>query len=141
MTNLSIDTSTTAAVDIAKEAEFGTAMDITCDLYSAKHELIPSISNSSNVTFVVKKLNEANLIDSCTWLKQVVTGKSGSLDCTQEENVGRVCKRWSSIQQFNTTITKVGGLLESLNATPTGCRDWAMQFSTDPASLNQLCPQ
>ena len=141
MTNLSISTTSTAqAVEIAEGEEFGIAMNVTCDLYLAKYELIPSISNSSNVTFVVRKLNEANLIDSCTWLSQVVSGSG--LDCTSDENIGRVCKRWSSIQQFKTTITRVSKLLTELsNTQATDCRTWAQQFNLTPERLDQLCPQ
>jgi hypothetical protein len=128
---------------IAENQEFGIAMNITCDLFRAKDDLIPSISNSTSVAFVVKTLNIANLQDSCSWLSEVVQSSSigGTFTCDAGDvNVRKVCKRWSHIQQFNATKTSVDAL-RTKGYRAQDCRTWAQQStaSTD-VELNQLCP-
>lgn len=151
--------SVAAALTIADNLEFSTAMDITCNLYHAKHDLLPSISDSSAVTFVVKKLNLANLKDSCAWLSEVVTNNGGNFTCDvnitktcngnstcdAEElnpNIAKTCKRWSSIKQFGTTSDKVNSLASS-SSSSTICRSWVEQVNTASSATldpDQLCP-
>jgi hypothetical protein len=140
MVHLNITANITRAQKIADNQEFRIAMDITCDLFRAKDDLIPSISNSTSVAFVVKTLNIANLQDSCSWLSEVVQSSSigGTFTCDAGDvNVRKVCKRWSHIQQFNTTKTKVDALPGTSNSQD--CRTWAQQFTSSTEILDQLC--
>ena len=81
-----------------------TAIDVTCELYRAKEELIPAISNNTVITPVVRKINNANLNDSCQWLSYIVetrTGGAGQVNCTDRyETISDICRRWDSVQQF-----------------------------------------
>ena len=95
------------ASNIGNKTELNYALNITCDLYSAQKNLIPSISNSntSTVVEVVKTLNEANLNNSCEWLSSIVeieSNGSASVKCTQQK-MEEICKRWESIRRFKTT--------------------------------------
>lgn len=138
---MSVD-SVAAAVTVAENLEFSTAMDITCNLYRAKEELIPSISNSSAVTFIVKKLNLANLDDSCAWLSEVVASNGGTFE---KVNVGGICKRWSNIKQFNTTSDRVKNIRREGETSSDSaiCRSWVQQVNTASSATldpDQLCP-
>ena len=80
------------------------ALDVTCELFHAKTQLIPSISNDTAISQVVRKINGASLNDSCLWLNEVVASLSsgaGRVECEDDDaTVAEICQRWESIDQF-----------------------------------------
>ncbi len=94
-------------INSTEHLELVTALNITCDLHHAQTELIPGISNNTAITSVVRQLNDANIKDSCEWLKDVVSRKGGErerVSCIEgSTSVSDICRRWNNIHQFSIT--------------------------------------
>lgn len=90
------------------------ALNITCSLLYAETDLIPNISDDAVLVPVVKQLNTATVKDSCLWLNDVVTELTagrirGRVACDRgvAHLDNTICKRWNSIQHFQTTRAHV----------------------------------
>ena len=91
-------------INISSAGILFSALDITCDLYTANTDLIPSIENLTYSTSpsinILKKLGKVGEDKSCLWLRYVaqeVNNEGTTVDCSE---LSEICKRWSSIKDY-----------------------------------------
>ena len=111
--------------------KFQNALSITCDLYHAKTEILPNIVNNRTTTSVVKKLNAANLNDSCRWLQAEADKLTNStVNYYIEEgdregiSVESICKTWFSFKTFDATSEAIAQLISDTTITTAQVQAW-----------------
>lgn len=107
----------------SEHERFRIALDITCDLYHAKTELLPNIVNNRTITKVVKTLNAANLEDAFSWLEEEATKLSVHYN-SGVVSADHICKRWSSINKFTATRNSLRLLAPDMIIDSTKVQTW-----------------